>query len=268
MTDQSTDSVQVERHGATALIRLCRPEIRNALDPEMRAALGSAIEDVRSDPSVKAVVLTGSGGCFCAGGDVRGMSETLAKKRDIFEGRSRILDMHRWFEDLADLEKPLIAAIDGVAFGAGLSLSLIADHGIATSRASFCAVFARVGYVPDLGAMYFLPRQIGLRAAKDLVFSARVLDVVEAKEIGLIQTIVDGELEQAALDYAARFHDAPTDMIGIAKVVMNRAFESDRASLLNQEAMAQAMCRESDFHHEAVRRFNSKEPLQFVWKEN
>jgi enoyl-CoA hydratase/carnithine racemase len=256
-------AVKLENHGCTAVLTMNRPNRHNALDSEMRAGLADAIAQIRDDRAVKAVVLTGSGHTFCAGGDVKGLSRAQEGPRDIFEGRARILEMHRWFDMLVDLEKPVIAAVNGPAFGAGLSLTLAADFVLATPDATFCAVFARIGYVPDLAAMYLLPRKIGLSQAKELVFSARVVDAQEARALGLVHQVIDGDLQSAALAFAERFHAGPTEAIGIAKSVMNRAFETDRDAIVLQEAMAQAMCRESDFHREAVRRFVAKEPSTY-----
>jgi enoyl-CoA hydratase/carnithine racemase len=257
-------ALQIERIGATAVLTMDRPQARNALDLSLREAFADAVEQVRDDPQVRAVVLTGAGGHFCAGGDVK----TIAggqEQRNIYEGRERIRKIHRWFDELVDLEKPVIAAVDGVCFGAGLSLALAADFVLATPRAKFCAVFARLGFVPDMGAMYLLPRAIGLARAKELVFSARVVEAQEALEIGLVQQVCTGDVRQGAIDFAGRFEHAPTGAIGLAKSVMNHAFESERRSVYAQEAMAQAMARESAFHHEAVRRFLAKEGPAWQW---
>jgi len=259
------DVLCIERVGATAVLTMNRPEARNALDMALRDAFANAVAEVRDDTSVRAVVLTGAGGHFCAGGDVKGMSQGQDARRDIFEGRERIRKIHRWFDHLVDLEKPVIAAVDGVAFGAGLSLALAADYVLCSPRAKFCSVFARLGYIPDMGAMYLLPRAIGLARAKDLVFSARVVEASEALMIGLVQQVVRGDVLDAAVDFAQRFHHAPTEAIGIAKSVMNHAFESERREIYAQEAMAQAMARESEFHQEAVRRFLAKEPAAYQW---
>lgn len=258
-------AIEIKRVGATAVLTMNRPDQRNALDPAMRESFAAALAEVRDDAEVRAVVLTGAGGHFCAGGDIKAMAGQPGQKRDIFEGRERIRKIHRWFDELVDLEKPVIAAVDGVAFGAGLSLALCADFVLASPRAKFCCVFARVGYVPDMGAMYLLPRAIGLSRAKDLVFTGRVVDAHEAKEIGLVQYVFEQDVLQAALDFAERFHTAPTGALGIAKGVMNHAFESDRQTVYAQESMAQAMCRESDFHNEAVRRFLAKEAPLYQW---
>lgn len=258
-------AILVERVGSTALLTLNRPEARNALDYQMRSELAQAVPQLRDDPQVKAIVITGAGQHFCAGGDVKVLAEAQAAERDIFEGRERILNIHRWFNELIDIEKPVIAAIDGVAFGAGLSFALCADFVLASPRASFCSVFSRIGYVPDMAAMYLLPRAVGLATAKELVFSGRVVDAAEAQRLGLVQRIVDGELLAAALELAARFEHAPAGAIGLAKSIMNRAFESERHTVCAQEAMAQAMCRESRFHQQAVQRFIDKQPALYSW---
>jgi enoyl-CoA hydratase/carnithine racemase len=258
------DVLLIERHGATAVLTMNRPSQRNALDPELRDALAAAIAQVRDDADVKAVVLTGAGGHFCAGGDVKAMQPAATSQDKVFGGRERLLRLDRWFDELVDLEKPVVAAVDGVAFGAGLSLALAADYIIASPRARFCSVFARLGFVPDAGGMYLLPRAIGLARAKEMVFSARVVDAPEALGIGLVQRLCDDVL-QAAIALAARFHGAPTAAIGIAKNVMNHAFESERRQVYAQEALAQALCIQSDFHREAARRFVDKEPPLYDW---
>lgn len=257
-----------ENIGSTAVLTLNRPAQRNALSLELRDELAETIPMVRDDPRIKSVILTGAGGNFCSGGDIKTLSQSLESKRDIFEGRTRITKIHRWFDQLLDLEKPVIAAVDGSAFGAGMSLALAADFVIASTQAKFCSVFARLGYVPDMGLMYLLPRSVGLARAKELVFTARVVEASEAKEIGLVQQLCAPEdLLNQALEFAGRFDQAPTESLGIVKTVMNRAFETDRQTVYAQEAMLQSMCRESDFHHEAVRRFMNKEPALYQWPE-
>jgi len=257
----------IERRGATAVLTMNRPDQRNALDPALRDAFAAAVAEVRDDPDVRAVVLAGAGGHFCAGGDVKAMAPGAAGQDKVFGGRDRLRRLQRWFDELVDLEKPVIAAVDGVAFGAGLSLALAADFILASPRARFCSVFARLGFVPDAGGMYLLPRAIGLARAKDMVFSARVVEAQEALDLGLVQQVCEGDVLQAALAFAERFHAAPTAAIGIAKGVMNHAFESDRREVYAQEAMAQALCMQSDFHREAARRFVDKQPPLYQWDE-
>jgi len=157
--------------------------------------------------------------------------------------------------------------VDGPAFGAGLSLALAADFVLCTRRAKFCAVFGRIGLVPDLGAMHMLPRIVGLQKAKELVFTARTVQAEEARSLGMVYEIVeDGEaLQAAAVALARRFGEASTAAIGMAKTAMNQAFELDARAMAELEAYAQTMCRGSDYHQEAVQRFKDKQPTRFDW---
>lgn len=248
-------ALTVTLDGATAILTLNKPAQRNALDDAMRADFVEAIPRVRDDPNVKAVVITGAGGHFCAGGDIKAMAQP---NREVFASRERIRALHRWFDQLVDLEKPVIAAVEGAAFGAGLSLALGADFIIAGKSARFCCAFTRIGLVPDMAAMYLLPRQVGLQRAKELVYSGRTVDAEEALRIGLVYAIAQGDALAEALALAKSFHDAPTGAIGIAKSVMNRAFESERDVVYSQEALAQALCRESGFHQDAIKAFLQK----------
>lgn len=249
------------------MLTMNRPEHRNALDQVMREEFLTAIATVRDDRDIRAVVLAGAGGHFCAGGDVKALAANAGLTKDVFRMRRNVRDLHRWFDELVDLEKPVIAAVDGVAFGAGLSLALAADFIIASPRATFCCAFARMGLVPDLGAMYLLPRAIGLSRAKELVFSARVVQADEALAMGLVHAVASGDVLQEALRLAARFDAAPVDALGIAKGILNHAFESDRTEVYEREALAQALCRESSFHVEAVQRFVNKQPPFYSWSD-
>jgi enoyl-CoA hydratase/carnithine racemase len=255
----------IERSGSTAVVTMNRPAVRNALDLELRRAFADALPMLRDDDTIRSVVLTGANGHFCAGSDLRSI-DRQQMDANVFAGRDRVLELHRWFDELVELNRPVIAAVDGVAYGAGFSLALGADFVMASPRASFCAVFARIGLVPDVGMMYLLPRVVGLGRAKELAFSARVLSADEARDLGIVQEVVrDGTVLEAALKYASRFDRAPTAAIGLAKSVLNRAFESDRHDVYMQEALAQALCLQSAFHQEATERFLNKQPLDYRW---
>lgn len=250
-----------ERHGATMLIRINRPERRNAFDLEVREGLAEAIFEARDDDSVRAVVIAGTAGVFCAGGDLKSLSEA---KRPVFKDRDRIRRLHLWFRELVNLEKPVIAAVDGPAFGAGFNLALACDFVLATPKARFCAVFGRIGLVPDLGGFFLLPRIVGLQRAKDLVFSAREVGVEEAQALGIVMQIVPADqLEQQALALASRYHNASTDALGIAKNILNRSFNLDQDTLAELESNAQALALHTAYHDEAVSNFLQKRPLKF-----
>jgi 2-(1,2-epoxy-1,2-dihydrophenyl)acetyl-CoA isomerase len=259
----SDASVVRERHGATLVIRLNKPELRNAFDLEMREGIAQAVYEARDTAEVRAVVITGSGKAFCAGGDLKSLS---SEKRPVFADRDRIRRLHVWFRELTNLEKPVIAAVHGPAFGAGFILALASDFVLATPSARFCAVFTRVGLVPDLGAFYLLPRVVGLMRAKELVFSAREVDADEARTLGIVYEVVpEDQLLDEALAMAARFHGAATQAIGISKNILNRSFNLDQDTLAELEAAAQAMVMKTEYHQDAVARFLNKQPRAFEW---
>lgn len=263
-TASDAPSVLTEVKDGIGTITLNRPESRNALSQAMRKGIAAAVVQMRDDDSVRAVIITGAGGAFCSGGDVIQMVQSSEAG---LQWRERIRSLHQWFPELLNLQKPVIAAVDGPAFGAGFSLALAADFILASQRAKFCAVFGRIGLVPDLGAMQLLPRIVGHQRAKELVFTARTVDASEAKELGIVYDIAaDGPALQAeAHALAARFRDASTAAIGMAKTIMNQAFELDARAMSELEAYAQTMCRGSEYHQQAVQRFRDKQPLLFDW---
>lgn len=258
------DAVVTTFDQGVGTITLNRPDTRNALGLEVRDGLARAVLQMRDDAAVHTVVLTGTGGAFCSGGDIGLMTQTQISAPAY---RTRMQALHQWFRELVNLEKPVIAAVDGAAFGAGLSLALAADFVIATERAKFCAVFGRIGLVPDLGAMQVLPRIVGLQKAKELVFTARTVPAAEALQLGLVyQVVADAPALQAATaQLAARLGEASTTAIGLAKNIMNQAFELNAHAAAELEALAQATCRSSDYHQDAIARFQSKTPLRFDW---
>ncbi|MDF2368521.1 enoyl-CoA hydratase/isomerase family protein [Sneathiella sp.] len=265
MTDTipNLETLTFEVNDNVGLITLNRPESKNALDLPMRADLTEVILHVRENQNISALIITGSGGAFCAGGDLKSLSE---ERRPIAVNRKRVQDLHLWFRELVDLELPVIAAVDGPAFGAGFNLALAADFIFASPRARFCAVFGRIGLVPDLGGFFLLPRIVGLQAAKDIVFTARTVAPEEAKSLGLIRDIVpENNLLPHAIAFAKQFANASRPAIGMAKTILNKSTELDQRALSEMESYAQAVCLDTDYHHEAVARFLAKEPLMFNW---
>lgn len=253
----SDNTVLLERVGATAIVTLNRPHRRNALDDSIGAAMTRIVDTVRDDASVRAVVLTGAGGNFCAGADLG--DGGADEERGAFV-RNLLLDHHRWFAALCDLEKPVISAVDGFATGAGLSLAMAGDFVIASDRARFVSSFARVGFIPDLSLLYVLPRRVGLTRAKEIIYTAREIRADEAVAVGLAEAVVPADsLRDAAIAFAQRFDNAPTRVLGMAKRILNQTFETDRHVLLQLEAAVQGLCAASQYNAEAVRRFFAKE---------
>lgn len=261
----SYDTLLFAVEDGVATITLNRPEQRNAMSAETHLEFSDAVTRVLEDMNVKALIVTGSGGFFCAGGDVKAMQ---GSPPSYAEDKLRFDRVHELLYRLFDMPKPVIAAVDGPAFGAGCNLALTADFILATPRAKFCQVFGRLGLVPDFGGLFLLPRIVGLQRAKELMFSARVLDAPEAKEMGIVYRIVPQETLQAeAKALARRFCHASTTAIGMAKRALNRTFSSDFHVMTEFEAQAQSRLRTDPYVQEAVRRFNSKERLAFVWEE-
>ncbi len=245
------------------VITLNRPESRNALSLGMREELGQVVSYLRQELPVYALVLTATGGHFCAGGDLKALTDAPTPPAG---ARKKIEDIHVWFRDLVDLELPVIAAVDGSAYGGGLCLALTADFILCSERARFCTVFGRIGMVPDLGGFFLLPRVVGLQKAKDLVFTSRSVGADEALQIGLACEIHPHEvLLEKAMQFASRFRHASTDAIGLSKRVLNQSSHLDNVAITQLEGLAQAVCLESDYHQTAVARFLDKEPLLFNW---
>ncbi len=243
-----------------AILTMNRPERLNALSRPMLAAMEAALERLAGDPAIGAVVLTGAGKGFCAGGDVKAMAEgnetaggSLEEKTVDLRGR---MEVSRW---LHEMPKPTIAMIRGAAAGAGLSMALACDLRIASDSAKFTTAFAKVGYSGDFGGSYFLTRIVGTARARELYFTADLLDASRALAIGLVNRVVpDGQLEQEALGLAARLAGGPRIAYHHMKGNLNRAESGTLAELLDLEAWRQIRTGATEDHREAARAFVEK----------
>ncbi|ODU85432.1 MAG: hypothetical protein ABT00_09635 [Bordetella sp. SCN 68-11] len=251
-----------------ATLTLNRPEARNAMTVQMRAEFEHVLAHLKAEAgrSVRVLIITGTAGHFCAGGDMKAQHARVQGGGTIVEERARMRASHNRLIDLANLEMPVIAAVDGAAAGAGFGLALAADFILASDRAFFVQSFGRLGLVPDWNTFYLLPRLVGLQKAKELIFTARRLPAPEAQAMGIVHSIyAPHELMPAAERMARRLMRASTTAIALAKNILNQSFHQDNRTILEQEAMAQAMARETDFHREALRRFVAREPSLFDW---
>lgn len=249
-----------------ATMTLFRPEARNALSPEMRDDMRIALKLVKEQAGeeVKALILTGAGGAFCAGGDVKAMG---SDDRTSLGTRRGLRSDHDIIYDMAHIELPVISLVDGPAAGAGCNLALAADFVFATPAGMFMQAFGRIGAVPDWGGFFILPRLVGLQRAKELVYSARKVGAEEAKELGLILDIVPQDSAMAEVrEFAGRFRHASTAAIGMAKNILNQSYNLDHRTLLELEADAQGMALVTPYHKAAVQRFKDKEPSRFDWE--
>lgn len=252
----------VERRDAITTVTLNRPEARNALDLVMRRELTAALDEIEADPEARVVVLTGAGGHFCAGGDVKTMQ---AKRHTAAEGRARVELLNRMVLRLVDFPRPTIAMVDGYAVGAGCNLALCCDLIVASERAKFGEVFAKIGLVPDGGGTWLLSRVVGLARAKELIFGAEIIDASEAHRIGLINRVVaTSELQAVTRGLAERIAAGPPAVHRMAKQLVNRAATSDLASALDREAFAQALALTAEDHQEGLRAFFDKRQPRFT----
>jgi enoyl-CoA hydratase/carnithine racemase len=257
-----TTEVRYEVRERVATVTLDGPASKNALGPSEWSALSSAITRAGDDPEVRVVVLTGAGGVFSAGGDVRTMPERLAlawdKRRDDLLADAQLVVQCR------ALAKPILAMIDGPAVGAGLSLALACDVCIASERARFGAVFHRVGLTGDFGLTWLLPRVVGPARALDLVMSAELIDAARAERIGLVARVVPPErLVDETYAYARRLAEGPPIAIALTKRALHEALERSLTEALRFEADAQATCSKTADAAEGVRAFLEKRKPSF-----
>ncbi len=247
-----------------ARLTLNRPGVLNAIDRRMAAELTEALRALRAREDVRVLVLHGAGEHFCAGGDVKGMGE--AGPRGAPEARAGMARYRHMTEALHGFDRPVIAAVDGVAYGAGFSLLLLADLVLLSERARLCMVFGRVGLLPDCGALHTLPRAVGLQRARELVFSAREIGAAEAQAMGLALEVLRAEaLLARALAMARSLTQASPLALSLAKRQLQGSLDDDLERALMQESDGQAQALASDYHREAVRRFTEREAPLFQW---
>ena len=247
-----------------ATFTLNRPKALNALSPDLKEDFQTMVDFVDGNADIKALILTGEGRAFCAGGDVKGMTNRLADGPGA--SRQGILEVHGWLQRLHNIDCAVIAAVDGLAFGGGFSLALVADFVFASPKAKFCSVFSRIGLMPDMALAYTLPRVVGAAIAKDLMFTGRSISAREAKELGIVHSIIEeGDVLTAAQDYAARIAIGPKTAVALSKRLVNKTFQSNYNDIADAEADGQTLLFNSDFAQEAVRRFVEKEPPLYNW---
>ncbi len=262
MTDQL-----IETHDdGVATLTMNRPESRNALTAEIQAALSEALPRLAADRSVRVVVLTGAGGAFCSGGDVKGFAKG-AQSGGGFNFEQRVeglragMDAVRW---LHEMPKPTLAVIPGPAAGAGLSLALACDLRITADNAKLTTAFSKVGLAGDYGGSYFLTQLVGAAKARELFFTADVILGQEALALGIVNKSVPlADLPAAAAAYARYLAGLPTVAIGYMKRNLNAAAHCTLQQLLDMEAPNMVRTMMTDDHKGAAGAFVRKEQPVF-----
>lgn len=244
-----------------ATITLNRPDVRNAINDQMRAELIEAFSEADRDPEVRAIILTGAGKGFCSGGDIGGMRARLdAPAGDVaFNGWKRQRSTHKGVAAIHGVSKPVIAAVNGAAFGLGLDMALACDFIIAAEGAKLSMSFIKRGLVSDGGGMYFLPRRVGLTRAKELIFSARVVETPEALAIGLVDRVVaPDDLQAMAQAWAEELSFGSSTAIALSKEILDKTFERSDEEIFAMGRQAQAVCYTTAEHRKSVEDFLNK----------
>jgi len=249
--------LNIDDHDGVRLVAMMQPERRNALSDAMRGELRDALKAAHADPSVRAIVIAGSGGCFCAGGDIKAMGQPIPVALE------RLDVVHDIIRLIALGPKPVVAAVDGVAYGGGMSLALACDAVVATEGARFCASFGRVGLVPDMGAMWSLPRRIGPAMAQRLLMNGQEVTGRHAVALGLADVLAEGDLTDTALAEARALVPAAPLPASHMKPIIAR-YHGDLDAVLRAEREAQGALFATRDHDEARRAFLDKRRPDFT----
>lgn len=257
----ATQALRVEIEAGVGVLTLTRPEKRNALSWELAEQLVSVLQDWRACDAVRVVVVTGSGGAFCAGADadwISGGSDRplpgvtsgpIARTQRKFPAGP----FHALPRAILALDKPILAAIEGPAVGAGLSLALACDRRFAGATARLGAVFVRIGATPDSGLGYFLPRIVGIPEALRLVSTGKLVDAAEALRIGLVdERVGEGEALAAALAYARELADGPSVAIDLARRVIYKGVDASLDAVLDYEELLGTVASATDDYREGT----------------
>lgn len=243
-----------------ATLTLNRPEVMNALTFEVYAQLRDLFVDLRHDDTVRAVILTGAGESFCSGGDVHEIIGELLK-RDMREHLEFTRMTGAVVQHMRQLDKPIIAALNGMTAGAGSVLALASDLRIASDRARFAFLFTKVGLTgADMGAGYLLPKIVGLGRASELLLLGDTIDSATAERYGLVNRVVPHvDLLPAARQWATHLANGPTLAISMTKQMLNNEQNMDLVSAIEAEAQAQALMLMGDAHREFYEKFKARQ---------
>lgn len=246
--------VKVETSGAVATVTINRPESLNALLPETQYALIDAFTGLTADPEIGAIVLTGAGRAFCAGGDIRAMS---APKTETIEAQTA--DLRRREEIVAIIRQApqvVVAAINGAAMGAGLAIALACDIRMAAVSAKFGAVHARIGLTGDFAISWLLHTEVGASHARRMLLGAEILDASAAADIGLVHSLhADAELLEAAGARARRFAEGPREAYAMIKQNLFEAPGLTLSGSLDKEAERLVLAKQTEDHATAIAAF-------------
>ena len=253
------------RENGIATLTINRPEKMNAMTTAMYRRLGERLKEMDEEDDIKVLIITGAGRAFCAGSDVQSRMVARIAGEKIETTRKELLEPIGFAaQDIGNFRKPIIAAINGAAVGAGLSIALLCDIRIASEKARFGAAWINIGLVPDLGATYSLSRLIGLDRALELFFTGDTIDAQEAEKIGLVTRVVPhDDLLKECQELAQKIAAGPSVAIELAKRAVYSGLYNDLEKQLYFESYAQMLCRSSEDHREGVKAFMEKRAPSF-----
>ncbi len=258
----SFETIILKKEDGIGTILLNRPKILNPLNSQCVEEISDALEEISHDPLIRSVIVTGSGKAFSAGGDIKEIE--AIRNRSPLAFRDFILEVNKAILSLHQLAKPVITAVNGLAYGAGFSLALAGDIILASEEAKFCQVFVRVGLVPDAGSTFFLPRLVGTARSFPLIFLGEPISAKEAESIGLISKVFPAaKLEEEAMALAKRLARGPTRAMGLAKNLIYKGVERTIEEQLEDEANIQAFCAMTPDHQEGIRAFKERREPRF-----
>ena len=255
--------IQFEKIGAIGKITLNRPDKYNAFVRGMALELQKKLDECRSDETIRCIIISGSGKAFCAGQDLKEATDPNGPTIE------EIVQQHYnpIIKKIREIEIPVIAAVNGVAAGAGANVALACDIVVAAKSASFIQAFSKIGLIPDSGGTYFLPRLIGIQKAAALMMTGEAVSAEKAETLGMIYAVYeDSEFETSAMKLADTISSMPTKGLGYTKKLLSQTFNNSLEDQLSLEAETQALSASSKDHQEGIKAFMEKRTPQFTGK--
>jgi len=256
-------SIKIENKGAVRVLTLNRPQAFNSFDREMGKAFQEALDDAAVDDSVRCIIITGEGRAFCAGQDLKEVTAPDAPDFKIIVEETYNASIRR----ICSMRKPIVAAVNGVAAGAGANIAIACDLTIATESASFIQAFSKIGLIPDSGGTWWLPRLVGMQRAKALAFFGNKVGASEAEAMGLIYKCVSDEaFSDEIKNTSDKISKMPTFALGLTKAAFHEGMSCDLETQLARELDYQVRAADSEDYQEGVNSFLEKRAPNFKGK--
>jgi len=257
MTSSST--LEFSKQGLVAVIKLNRPDVYNSVNRELALALQQCLDECAADASVRAVLITGAGKAFCAGQDLVEVTSGAVQLSEIVDKHYNPIILK-----LRQLEKPVVAAVNGVAAGAGASIALACDIVVAAQSASFIQAFSKIGLIPDSAGTYFLPRLVGFQKASALMMLGDKVTAADAEALGMIYKVfADATFANDALKLATHLASMPTRGLAYTKMLLNQTFQNSLEEQLRQESHYQTLASKTSDYKTGVEAFVQKQTPVF-----